>query len=144
MEWTDPYHQGELSAPFFCGLPGSSRVAIASGVEGDVIPAGGSSETVSGEALPLHQALSPLRCLQRHLCLDVRWLKFFSFEARGPGARQGAGRQIAQETGWVLSGGKMGQVLCVGMGLSGWCYMNLLSVRRPLVGVPGWLSWFRA
>lgn len=30
-----------------------------------------------------------------------------------------AGRQISPEPGWVLSVGRMGEVLCAGMGLSG-------------------------
>lgn len=113
--WTDPHHKGELFAPFSVACLGPSSAAIASGVERHFIPAGGSSETVSGEALPLLQALSRLQCLQRHLCLVVQWLTFFSSEAGGPGACRGARRHISQETGWVLSVGRMGEGLCVGI-----------------------------
>lgn len=56
LEGTDPYHKG--GAVCFLLLLGISTR--------DFIQAGGPSETVSREAVPLHQALPQSLYLQRH------------------------------------------------------------------------------
>lgn len=60
LEWTGPYHKGKLSASFIPSAAvclGPPTVASVSGVEISSRQAR-SSETVCGDAVSLHQALS--------------------------------------------------------------------------------------